>query len=700
MSIMMQARGNERNRGATNMPMRILVFVVLSLSFINPMSAQTPGEAPRDSAFTKYTQERSEGKWRGMTDDGHGLGYIPSPVKFHTQPPARPPLRKVAYPSSYDLRTQEKVTSVKDQGSCGSCWAFATMGSVESRWLVNGYGTYDLSENNLKDCHGFLWGCSDGGNEEMATAYLSRDSGPISESADPYVDYDVPCTSGLTPVAYETDAYFLPNDANTIKDFILNYGGVYTTMHMEYPSKYYNASNYTYYYNGTRSSNHAVVIVGWNDNKTTAGGPGAWIIKNSWGTSWGESGYFYVSYNDKKILSSNAFWPNRIDQNSTAVIYEYDDLGCVGAFTWGTGSGYGLVKFIASGPQKITKIATWIFESNSTVSFWIYDDFNGTTLSNQLGSLTGQSCPYAGYYSFDLPTPIDINTGNDFYIEVKHTTTNTGTVYPVPIEYAVGGYSAPTIETGKCWTSPDGSSSSWDPLGGGTGYPWDLCIRAYAIPTILADVKVLLEGPYSSGSMSTALSSVLPTNQPYNSGPWNYQGTEQVGSIPPGVVDWVLVQLRTGTPPTMTTIATRAAFVKSNGSVVDMNGTSHVSFDGVATGSYYIVVRHRNHLAIMSASAVDFTSGSASYSFTTGQSQAYGTNPVIDLGSGKYGMCAGDANQDGQITSLDFDIFLPKFRSGATGYESSDWNLDGQVTSPDFDLYLPNFRSGTQTFVP
>lgn len=356
------------------------------------------------------------------------------------------------------------------------------MGSMESRWLVNGYGTSDLSENNLKECHGFVpSGCA-GGNELMSTAYLSRDSGPISESADPYVASDVSCTSGLTPVTYVTDAYFLPKDANTIKDFIINYGAVYTSMY--YADAYYNASNYTYYYNGTSSTNHGVVIAGWDDSKTTAGGTGAWIIKNSWGTSWGENGYFYVSYNDMKILSSNAFWPNRLSYDPYAAIYQYDYLGMVSSVGY-TGYNYanGLAKFVASTNLKIVKLATWISESNSTVDFYIYDDFIGGTLSSLLDSLKGQSCPYAGYYTFELPRRISINSGNDFYIKVRYSTSNPGQVYPVPFERAVGGYSAPTIQTGKCWISLSGSS--WTAIGGSTSYSWDLCIRAYAVPTML-----------------------------------------------------------------------------------------------------------------------------------------------------------------------------------------------------------------------
>ncbi len=116
-------------------------------------------------------------------------------------------------------------------------------------------------------------------------------------------------------------------------------------------------------------------------------------------------------------------------------------------------------------------------------------------------------------------------------------------------------------------------------------------------------VKVFLQGPYSGGSMNTALNDAgyIPTTDPYT-------GTETVGSIPAGVVDWVQLQLRSNTT---TTVASRAAFVKSDGTVVDTDGASNVSFTGVTPGSYYIVVNHRNHLSVMSASTVAL-SGSGS----------------------------------------------------------------------------------------
>jgi len=214
-----------------------------------------------------------------------------------------------------------------------------------------------------------------------------------------------------------------------------------------------------------------------------------------------------------------------------------------------------------------------------------------------------------------------------------------------------------------------------------------------------ANIKVFLQGPYSAGSMSTTLntSGYIPLSQPYNTTPWNYTGTESVASIPAGVVDWVLLELRSNLT---TQVSRRAAFLLSDGSVVDLDGVSNVKFPGVAPGDYYTVVRHRNHLAIMTANPITLSFSPFLYDFSTAQTQAYGTNAMKDLGGGYFGLYTGDGNRDGFVTSTDFNVFNPKFTSAASGYEYSDWNLDGLVTSTDFNFFNPNFTTAKQSFVP
>jgi hypothetical protein len=238
-------------------------------------------------------------------------------------------------------------------------------------------------------------------------------------------------------------------------------------------------------------------------------------------------------------------------------------------------------------------------------------------------------------------------------------------------------------------------------------------------------LKVWLEGPFSTGSsnMSLALnaSGALSLSHPYTGSPWQYTGTESVATTDansnsqpdflenhPDLVDWVLVSLLWGDPtsPPLTLSHQRAGFVHRDGWIVDIDGHSPLGFvDLPGTTPFYTVVDHRNHVPIMSSSTVDLSSGSASWDFTTSQSQAYtgGPNPMVDLsatGVGPYAMYAGDINADGSVQALDFNSYLSATLAGTTGYVAADCNLDGAVQALDFNLYLSSTLSGASSQVP
>jgi hypothetical protein len=182
--------------------------------------------------------------------------------------------------------------------------------------------------------------------------------------------------------------------------------------------------------------------------------------------------------------------------------------------------------------------------------------------------------------------------------------------------------------------------------------------------------------------MTTNLNSqgLIPTAQPFNSAPWNYTGTESVISIPSNVVDWVLLELRSGTAAS-TVVGRRAAFLKDNGTIVDLDGSSPVDFSLLANGNYYIVISQRNHLSIISAEPKSFSTGNiTSYNFTIAQTQAYGTNAMVDLG-GVYGMYSGDASKDGQIDADDRATTWNE--RNLVGYKDEDVTMDGQVDADD-----------------
>jgi hypothetical protein len=212
-----------------------------------------------------------------------------------------------------------------------------------------------------------------------------------------------------------------------------------------------------------------------------------------------------------------------------------------------------------------------------------------------------------------------------------------------------------------------------------------------AINNSIVNAKVFLQGPFNTGTgtMTTTLNSnaflPLTSETAYPAATYGYTA-RTVASIPnANIVDWILVELRTGTAAN-TKIAAQAGFLKNDGTIVDLDGTSLLSMS-VNEGNYYVVVRHRNHLAIMSAATVALNDASSLYDFTTAQAKAYGTNPMASL-SGVYGMWAGDANGDGVVkyNLSNNDRLLIYNRIGnaglnvtVNGYYSEDLNLDGIV---------------------
>lgn len=221
------------------------------------------------------------------------------------------------------------------------------------------------------------------------------------------------------------------------------------------------------------------------------------------------------------------------------------------------------------------------------------------------------------------------------------------------------------------------------------------------------DIKVFLGGPYNSGThlMNTTLNTAgyLPLAHPFNTGPLHYGGKEKVDSIPNvNVVDWVYVELRSNL---YDAVAKRAGLLLNSGVIVDLNGTSALHFkdEHLADGVYYIFVKSRNHMGVMSATAVQLTSGEiASYDFTTAQAQAYGGDvgtPMKEVETGIFGLFTGDFANRGFTKRQGEDGAVYAFQNGSVGYKLSDVDLDGNVGAIDRNLHLgPD--SGKMNHVP
>ncbi len=230
--------------------------------------------------------------------------------------------------------------------------------------------------------------------------------------------------------------------------------------------------------------------------------------------------------------------------------------------------------------------------------------------------------------------------------------------------------------------------------------------EAQTAPTgVQANLTVFLEGPYQGlGLMDDAID--IPVKHPFSDPMFDgtlldYDGPESVASTSdtdlPDAVDWVLVALVAKGQM----VAVQPAFVFIDGSVLTGDLT-RPKFSGVATSSYSVVVAHRNHIPIQSATALDFSSGAGAHNFTTSMANAYsgGGDPMKMMGAFQFGMFACDANGDGLVTAPDFNIWNASTSAGESGYVAGDCNLDGIVTAPDFNIWNANTTAGAASQVP
>lgn len=214
-----------------------------------------------------------------------------------------------ALPARFDWRELNGCTPIKDQGNCGSCWAFGTVGPLESAILLKDGDVVDLSEQWLVSCNQDGWSC-DGGFEafDYFLAWNGKTdpcghSGAVLESDFPYEATDVPCACPYPhPYTIASWAYIsgmddIPEVAD-IKQAILDYGPVSAAIYVNDAFAAYKGG----VFGGTACEqgevNHQIVLVGWDDD---LGENGAWILRNSWSTDWGKNGYMYIEYGCSEV---------------------------------------------------------------------------------------------------------------------------------------------------------------------------------------------------------------------------------------------------------------------------------------------------------------------------------------------------------------------------------------------------------------
>lgn len=400
-------------------------------------------------------------------------------------------------PARYNLAENGFVTDVKNQQDSGNCWAFAALASLETCVLKASNKTFNFSVENMKNliemysAYGWKMETNEGGYNGMPMGYLASWLGPVNATLDPFDDKGT-LSPLLDSEMHIQNIYVLPartsyTDNDAIKEAILKYGGLYASYY--HSAGYLNSKTNAYYDPYTGNGNHAITVVGWDDNYsknnfyTTPAGDGAFIVKNSWGSSWGDKGYFYISYYDRVLFAVNkdnqAFTYILNDTVRYTKNYQYDVAGMTDYLITGKKTVWYQNIYNATGNEAIAAVSTFF---NTTVDYEISIYVNDVLQLTQNGRHEG-----SGYYTIPLKEYVPVAVGDIFKIVVKLANPQNGYA-AVPISEQLSTtrcYYAPGVSyfsnDGKKWTDLyDYSASAYSH----TYNSQVACLKAFTITDI------------------------------------------------------------------------------------------------------------------------------------------------------------------------------------------------------------------------
>lgn len=420
-------------------------------------------------------------------------------------------------PSKYDSREYGYVTPVKNQGSYGTCWAFSTLAAAESSLLAQGkaeQGKLDLSERHLAYFHyhpaadplGLMAKDSYkpapgkdylglGATPMMATFTLASWKGAAAEQSAPYSGITAGTAGNLSKSIAYTDEYHLQQaywismkDRADVKEKVMAYGAA--AISYVDNNSYWNTAGNAYCSPGNAGEGHGVTVVGWDDNYSRENfnpirqpnADGAWLVKNSWGTSKGDKGYFWMSYEDGALNRNNSIAyvfelepADNYDNN-----YQYDGTASTDFYVLKSGSTVSNVfKTVANpgGSETLKAVSMILNDANVDYSIQVYK-----SLSDPKDPMSGipalktpvkGKIPYAGYYTIPLGTDVILPGDSQYAIVIEVSKDNGADIkFMTDTSFRCDFYECTNnIEPGESFMR-ENEKQAWLDAGTGLGCTW------------------------------------------------------------------------------------------------------------------------------------------------------------------------------------------------------------------------------------